>query len=144
MLKPILNDPCEFGWNLIQDINNFYESTMADQWLIKHSCNKKCYKFKKNKWTIFRPMKCAFASIAKINQLKTYYEGLNLFIEIYLGHCQTSPSTCSVVCKTCKTFVKVWKHIFVFLVIQTERKNKKIASNLWCTRQWKYWKITPH
>lgn len=144
MLKPILNDPCEFGWNLIQDINNFYESTMADQWLIKHSCNKKCCKYKKNKRTILPAMKCAFASIAKINQLKTYYEGLNLFIEIYLGHCQTSPSTCSVVCKTCKTFVKVWKHIFVFLVIQTERKNKKIASNLWCTRQWKYWKITPH
>ena len=30
MLKPILNDPSEFGWNLIQDIKNFYESTMAD------------------------------------------------------------------------------------------------------------------
>ena len=31
MPKPFLNDPREFGQNLIQDSKNFYESPMADQ-----------------------------------------------------------------------------------------------------------------
>ena len=89
--KPILPDPCKFGWKLSEDIENCYEPIMTDQkpapvsvvelsfCRCKHGCDTKRCTCKK---TILSAVKCVFARIVRISQyFRKNFETLKLEIE---------------------------------------------------------------
>ena len=78
--KPILPDPCKFGWKLSEDIENCYEPIMTDQkpapvsvaelsfCRCKHGCDTKRCTCRNIYIYILSAVKCVFARIVRISQ----------------------------------------------------------------------------